>query len=84
MLGEKSANYEQCATFYQSMIVSSSLASKDQKYWYHWEIWREGDRLLKKSKYIPKRLVAKVEKMEKEKISVREILKVLTSEDCKS
>ncbi len=48
-----------------------------QQYWYHWEIWREGDRLTKKSRYIPKRLLARVEKMEAEKAPVREILEVL-------
>lgn len=48
-----------------------------KQYWYHYEEWREGDRLLKKSKYVPKRLVARVEKMNDEKIPVEEILKVL-------
>ena len=36
-----------------------------------------GDRLFKKSCYIPKRLVARVEKLEIEKVAVREILEVL-------
>ncbi|WP_449002929.1 hypothetical protein [Myxosarcina sp. GI1(2024)] len=48
-----------------------------KQYWYHYEEWQEGDRLTKKSRYIPKRLVARVEKMEAEKVSVREILGVL-------
>ncbi len=48
-----------------------------KQYWYHYEFWREGDRTLKKSKYIPKRLVPKVERMNDEKVSVREILVVL-------
>ncbi|MGV2830769.1 hypothetical protein [Myxosarcina sp. GI1(2024)] len=48
-----------------------------QQYWYHYEEWREGDRLTKKSRYIPKRLLARVEKMEAEKLPVREILVVL-------
>ena len=47
------------------------------QYWYHWEIWRSGVRLTKKSRYIPKRLLAKVEKMEVEKVAVKEILEVL-------
>lgn len=50
---------------------------KYQQYWYHYEIWREGDRLTKKSRYIPKRLLARVEKLEGSKAPVREILKVL-------
>ena len=48
-----------------------------KQYWYHWEIWREGDRLTKKSRYIPKRLLVRVEKMEAEKVAVKEILEVL-------
>ena len=50
-----------------------------KQYWYHYEEWRSGDRVTKKSKYIPKRLVARVEKMEVDKVSVREILEVLTN-----
>ena len=48
-----------------------------KQYWYHWEIWRSGDRLIKKSRYIPKRLLVRVEKMEAEKRPVREILELL-------
>jgi hypothetical protein len=47
------------------------------QYWYHYEFWQEGDRLTKKSRYIPKRLLARVEKLEAEKAPVREILLVL-------
>lgn len=50
-----------------------------KQYWYHYEEWREGDRLLKKSKYIPKRLVQKIERMNSEKAAVREILEVFQS-----
>ncbi|MDJ0571529.1 MAG: hypothetical protein QNJ53_21115 [Pleurocapsa sp. MO_192.B19] len=61
-----------------------------KQYWYHYEEWQEGDRLrqcaernrtVKKSRYIPKRLVARVEKLEAEKVSVRKILEVLISKD---
>ena len=55
-----------------------------KQYWYHYEEWREGDRTSKKSRYIPKRLVARVEKMEAEKVSVREILEVLITKDKRS
>jgi len=48
-----------------------------QQYWYHYEEWKEGDRLVKKSRYIPKRLLARVEKLEGSKAPVREILEVL-------
>ena len=48
-----------------------------QQYWYNYEEWREGDRVTKKSRYIPKRLLARVEKMEVEKVPVSRILEVL-------
>ena len=38
----------------------------------------KSDRILKKSRYIPKRLLARVEKMEAEKVPVKDILKVLS------
>ncbi len=47
------------------------------QFWYHYEIWKDGDRVIKKSRYIPKRLVPKVERMNEEKVSVRKILEVL-------
>lgn len=58
-----------------------------KQYWYHYEECPKGNksrsmtsqRKSKKSKYIPKRLVARVEKMEAEKVSVKEILKVITN-----
>jgi hypothetical protein len=37
----------------------------------------QSDRLTKKSRYIPKRLLARVEKLEMEKAPVRAILEVL-------
>ena len=48
-----------------------------KQYWFHWEEWREGDRVMKKSRYIPKKLVSKVERMNDEKAPVAKILKVL-------
>ncbi|MDZ8140828.1 MAG: hypothetical protein RM049_36995 [Nostoc sp. DedQUE04] len=45
--------------------------------WYHYEFWKDGDRLVKKCKYIPKRLLEKIEKLEADKAPVREILSVL-------
>jgi hypothetical protein len=47
------------------------------QYWYHWEIWQDGDRVVKKSKYIPRRLLARVEKLEAQKAPVKEILVLL-------
>jgi hypothetical protein len=45
--------------------------------WYHYEVWNEGNRITKKSKYIPKRLLSKVQELEVQKASVTEILEVL-------
>ncbi|MDJ0635575.1 MAG: hypothetical protein QNJ34_20470 [Xenococcaceae cyanobacterium MO_188.B29] len=55
-----------------------------KQYWYHWEIWREGDRLTKKSRYIPKNKVSKVERMNNEKAPVDQILKVLQNKSKRS
>jgi hypothetical protein len=51
--------------------------------WYHYEFWQEGSRLVKKSKYIPKRLLASVLELDAQKVSVREILKLLGVTVCK-
>ena len=45
--------------------------------WYHYEFWKDGDRLVKKCKYIPKRLLGRIEKLEVDKAPVREILSIL-------
>lgn len=47
------------------------------QYWYHYEFWDKGDRLVKSSKYIPKGKLAQVQQLEEQKAPVREILKVL-------
>lgn len=44
---------------------------------YWGENWKRGDRLIKSTKYIPKRLLPRVQGLEQEKAPVREILKVL-------
>ncbi|OYD89266.1 hypothetical protein CDG77_19415 [Nostoc sp. 'Peltigera membranacea cyanobiont' 213] len=45
--------------------------------WYHYEFWKDGDRLVKKCKYIPKRLLGRIEKLEADKAPVRDILSIL-------
>jgi hypothetical protein len=45
--------------------------------WYHYEFWKDGDRLVKKCKYIPKRLLSRIEKLEANKAPVRDILSIL-------
>lgn len=48
-----------------------------QQAYYHYELWSDGDRTFKSSRYIPKRLLKRVQQMEHEKAPVREILGVL-------
>ncbi len=50
-----------------------------QQAYYHYEIWSRGDRLIKSSKYIPKKMESKIIRMNNEKESVEKILKVLES-----
>ena len=50
-----------------------------QQLYYHYEIWQSGDRLVKSSKYIPKKLESKIIRMNNEKDPVEKILKVLES-----
>lgn len=45
--------------------------------YYHYEIWSGGDRLVKSSKYIPKRLLSQAQRLEVEKAPVKEILRML-------
>ena len=47
------------------------------QYWYHYEFWESGDRLVKSSKYIPKGKLAQVQRLNDQKAPVREILKLL-------
>ena len=48
-----------------------------KQYWYHYEEWQQGDRVIKKSKYISKSKRSQIEKMNNEKAPVAEILKIL-------
>ncbi len=61
--------------------IECKLITKNGKqykqYWFHWQVWRDGETVTKKSRYIPKRLVPKVERMNNEKEPVEKILKVL-------
>lgn len=54
-----------------------------QQYWYHYEEWRSGDRMVQSSKYIPKKMEAKIIRMNNEKAPVEKILKVLESKSKK-
>ena len=57
---------------------SATKGGKDYpQAYYHYEFWNEGDRLVKSSKYIPKRLINRVQELEQEKALVREILMLL-------
>ncbi|MGK7897394.1 MAG: hypothetical protein AB4372_28185 [Xenococcus sp. (in: cyanobacteria)] len=48
-----------------------------KQYWFHWQVWRDGETVIKKSRYIPKKQVSKVMRMNNEKVPVEKILKVL-------
>ncbi len=50
-----------------------------KQYWYHYETWREGSRMVQCSKYIPKKMESKIIRMNNEKVPVEVILKVLES-----
>jgi hypothetical protein len=54
-----------------------------QEAYYQYEFWKEGSRLVKSSKYIPKRLLASVLELDAQKAPVREILKLLGVTVCK-
>jgi hypothetical protein len=45
--------------------------------WYHYEFWSKGNRLIKSSKYIPKKLFDRVRELDALKVPVREILQLL-------
>jgi hypothetical protein len=47
------------------------------QHWYHYEIWEGGDRLVKRTRYIPQHLLSRVQRLDGEKAPVREILKLL-------
>jgi hypothetical protein len=57
-------------------VITKNGKDYPQAY-YHFEIWTQGDRLIKSSKYIPKRLIQRVQNLEEQKTPVREILQVL-------
>ena len=48
-----------------------------KQYWYHYEFWQSGERLVKRSRYIPKKLLAQVQRMDADKVPVVDILAVL-------
>ena len=59
-----------------------TIKKKNTEYkqaYYHYEFWQKGDRLIKSSKYIPKKMEAQIIRMNNEKVSVQEILSVLES-----
>jgi hypothetical protein len=66
-----------CGTGYIECKPIKRSGKEYKQYWYHYEEWQQGDRLTKKSRYIPKQLLAQVEKLEGSKAPVREILEVL-------
>jgi phage N-6-adenine-methyltransferase len=45
--------------------------------YYHYEVWSQGNRIVKKSKYIPKQLLPFVQELDAAKVPTREILQLL-------
>ena len=61
-------------------IYYRTVTKKGKEYheaYYQYEVWKDGDRLVKSSKYIQKRLLSQVQRLESEKAPVKEILKLL-------
>lgn len=61
-------------------IYICTVTKKGKQYqeaYYHYEFWDKGNRLVKTSKYIPKKLLGEVRALETEKVSVQEILALL-------
>ncbi len=61
-------------------IYFRTVTKKGKDYdeaYYHYEIWEKGDRLIKSTKYIPKKLLPEVQQLNDEKAPVREILRLL-------
>ena len=61
-------------------IYYRTVAKKGKEYceaYYQYEVWKDGDRLVKSSKYIPKRLLIQVQRLEVEKAPVKKTLGVL-------
>ena len=61
-------------------IYYRTVIKKGKEYreaYYQYEVWNKGDRLVKSSKYIQKRLLSQVQRLESEKAPVKEILKLL-------
>lgn len=48
-----------------------------KQYWYHYELWSNGERLVKGSVYIPKAKLPMIQQMESLKLSVSVILEAL-------
>jgi hypothetical protein len=68
------SGYIQC--HYANRHLKSQIKSYKQ-YWYHYELWSNGERLVKGSVYIPKAKLGMIQKMESLKLSVLVILETL-------
>jgi hypothetical protein len=61
-------------------IYIRAVTKKGKQYqeaYYHYEFWDKGNRLVKTSKYIPKKLLGEVKALEIEKVPVQDILALL-------
>ena len=68
------SGYIQC--HYANRHLKSQIKSYKQ-YWYHYELWSNGERLVKGSVYISKHKLPMIQQMESLKLSVLVILEAL-------
>ena len=60
-------------------LFSKPVTKNGKKYdqwWYQWQV-KQGGKWIKHTKYIPKKLLGEISRLEKQKVPVREILEVL-------
>ncbi|PSF33898.1 hypothetical protein C7H19_19435 [Aphanothece hegewaldii CCALA 016] len=61
-------------------IYWRTYKGKYHQAFYHYELWRNSERHVKSSRYIPKKLVSEVQRLDEEKAPVMEILKLLDTD----
>lgn len=61
-------------------IYWRTYKGKYRQAFYHYELWRNSERHVKSSRYIPKKLVSEVQRLNEEKAPVMEILRLLDTD----
>jgi hypothetical protein len=63
-----------------AVSITVQLLKKGKEYreaYYQYELWTDGDAVIKTTKYIPKKLLSRIQECEAQKTPVREILSLL-------